>query len=289
MNNDFAITERITLKTGKGGFRYLELRFNGAEAHVYLHGAHVLHYQPAGQAPVLWHSRESMFETNKPIRGGIPVCWPWFGPHPSETARPAHGVARLAAWEPASSSATDIATTVTLRCPVAPDITASAELTVVLDSALSVTLATTNTGSSPLTLSEALHSYFAVSDIRNVSVTGLETTQYIDTLQAGRPVLTQAGPILFSSETDSIYIHTPGDCVIEDPGMRRRIRISKQGSLSTVVWNPWIAKAARMPDFGDDEYPEMLCVETANCGPDTLSLATGQTHAMTTRISSANL
>jgi len=285
MDKKIAIPGRITLKTGKGGLRYLELRGDGAEAHVYLHGAHVLHYQPAGQAPVLWHSKESMFEANKPIRGGIPVCWPWFGPHPSDTARPAHGVARLAVWEPTASSASSTATTVTLRCPAAQDISAIAELKVVLDTALEVTLATTNTGACPLPLGEALHSYFAVSDIRHASVTGLDKEQYIDTLQVGRPILTQAGPVAFPAETDRIYINSTCECVVEDPGMHRRIRISKKGSLSTVVWNPWIAKAARMSDFGDNEYPEMVCVETANCGPNTIDLAAGQTHAMTTRIS----
>jgi len=161
---------------------------------------------------------------------------------------------------------------------------ALAELTVVLGSSLEVTLATTNTGSSAMPLSEALHSYFAVSDIRTVSITGLDQEQYVDTLLAGRPILKQEGPVTFDAETDRIYINTTRECVIADPGMHRSIRIGKKGSLSTVVWNPWIAKAARMPDFGDNEYPEMVCVETANCGPNALSLAPGQTHAMTTRI-----
>ena len=280
------IPERITLKTGHGGLSYFELRCSGAEAHVYLHGAHVLHYQPAGQAPVLWQSRKSFFEPGKPIRGGIPVCWPWFGAHPESGGRPIHGLARITGWTPTASSATADATSLTLQMPALPGIQAAAELTVVLADDLQVSLTTTNAGSEPLTLSEALHSYFAVCDIRNVSVHGLEGEQYIDTLPASLPVLTQRGPITFTEETDRIYINTSRECSIHDPAMKRRIRISKSGSQSTVVWNPWIDKSIRMPDFGDNEYTEMVCIETANCGPNTLSLPPGGRHTITTRIRS---
>lgn len=284
MDKSIMIPDRVTMKTGNGDLSYLALRCNEAEAHVYLHGGHVLHYQPAGQSPVLWHSQKSLFETNKPIRGGVPVCWPWFGAHPSDATLPIHGVARLVQWKPVASSATAKATTLTLRCPATPGIDAIAELTVVLDTALKITLATTNTGDATMPLSEALHSYFSVSDIHKISVNGLNEQQYIDTLLTERPTLTQKGSITFEAETDRIYINTPNACDIADPGMHRRIRVSKEGSLSTVVWNPWIAKAARMPDFGDKEYPEMICVETANCGPNTLRLESGQSHAITTRI-----
>jgi D-hexose-6-phosphate mutarotase len=289
MSRKIVIPERVTVKAGNGGLTCVELRCNGAEAHVYLHGAHILHYQPAGQAPVLWCSRKSYFAANKPIRGGIPICWPWFGAHPSDTTRPAHGAARMVEWEPVASGATAESTTLTLRFPEAKEFAASAELTVVLADSLTATLTTTNLDDTPMMLSEALHTYFSVSDIRTVSVDGLSGQKYIDTLPAERPILTQAGPILFTEETDRIYINSARECAILDPGLKRRILIGKEGSLSTVVWNPWIAKAARMPDYGDDEYPEMVCVETANCGPNTLSLAPGQTHAITTRIRVAAL
>jgi D-hexose-6-phosphate mutarotase len=285
MDQKVLIPERVTVKTGKGGLRYLELRCNGAEAHVYLHGAHVLHYQPAGHAPVLWQSQKSWFEAKKPIRGGIPVCWPWFGPHPSDTNQPVHGFVRLEEWEPVASGATPKATTLTLRYPDSEKVQASAELTVVLTAdSLMLTLTTTNTGTEHMPLSKAFHTYFAISDVRNISVTGLEGDQYIDMMQPGQPVLTQTGAITFDRQVEHRYIHTPRTCDIVDPGMKRRIVIEKQGSQSTVVWNPWIEKAAAMPDYGDDEYPEMVCVETANCGPNTINLAPNQTHAITTHI-----
>lgn len=278
------IPERITYKTGHGGLRYLELRCNGAEAHVYLHGAHVLHYQPSGQAPVLWSSRKSFFEPGKPIRGGIPVCWPWFGAHPLDTTRPMHGLARISGWTPTASSATAESTSLTLQLSAPQGIPAVADLTVDLGVDLQVTLTTTNTGNEVMPLSEALHSYFAVSDIRSISVTGLDGETYIDTVPTTRPVLTQTGPITFTQETDRVYVNTSRECTIHDLKMQRRIRISKTGSLSTVVWNPWIEKSVRMTDYGDNEYPEMVCIETANSGPNTLYLAPGERHTMTTRI-----
>lgn len=290
MNMTVEIPGRITLKTGIGGLRFLELRCRGSEAHVYLHGAHVLHYQPAGHTPVLWHSQKSFFEANKPIRGGVPVCWPWFGAHPSDASRPAHGFARLREWEPVTSSApAEEATSVTLQLPTSPDVQALATLTVILKETLTITLKTVNTGAEDLPLSEALHSYFAVSDVRNISLTGLDGQRYIDTVPAGHPVLTQSGPVTFTSETDRLYVDTQHACTIFDPGLKRRILICKENSHATVVWNPWIEKAARMVDFGDHEYPEMVCVETANCGPNTLRIPPGDTHTLTACIQAAAL
>ena len=284
MTASIEIPGRITIQAGRGGLRYAALRCNGAEAHVYFHGAHVLHYQPAGQAPVLWQSSKSWFEAGKPIRGGIPLCWPWFGAHPSDSTQPAHGIARLTEWLPVSSGATDSATELTLRFLGAPGIPATLELSVVLSDALTVTLTTRNTGSQPMTLSEGLHTYCAISDIRAISVTGLEGGQYVDMMQPDQPVVPQTGAVTFDKQIDRRYIRTTRVCTIIDPGLKRRIVIGKEGSQTTVVWNPWIEKAALMPDFGNEEYPEMVCVEAANCGPDTLQLEPGQTHALTTKI-----
>ncbi len=280
ISEEVIISDRITLKNGSGDLRYFELRFNGAEAHLYLHGAHVLHYQPAGQAPVLWHSQASAFDSKKPIRGGIPVCWPWFGAHPNDPEQPAHGIARLTEWEPVNYSATEAATTVTLRLPAHCYPNASLQLSLELSEQLSVTLTTVNTGDTDLRFTEALHSYFAIQDIPAVTVTGLEEQHYINQLAPDASLHTQTGPISFAEETDRIYTDTAHDCTIIDPPLHRSIHISKKNSLSTVVWNPWIDKSKRMPDFGDSEYLEMICVESANCGPNLITLAPGKTHAL---------
>ena len=278
------MADRIAMKKGKGGMRYLELRRNGAMAHLYLHGAHVLHYQPAGQEPVLWHSKESWFEPGKPIRGGIPVCWPWFGAHPQDPERPPHGIARLTEWDPVSSFATPSVTAATLRFPASGFPDASLQLTVELGDRLSVRLTTTNTSDSDLRFTEALHSYFSIRDIRTVTIDGLDGQHYIDQLVPTGALHRQAGPISFSGETDRIYTNTPHGCTVMDAAQKRRIEIHKENSRSTVVWNPWKDKAARMPDFGNDEFTGMVCVETANCGPDSVTLPPGQAHTLCLQI-----
>jgi glucose-6-phosphate 1-epimerase len=282
---EMIIPERIALKEGHGGLRYLELRFNGAEIHLYLHGAHILHYQPAGQPPVLWQSKASAFEPGKPIRGGIPVCWPWFGAHPDDPKQPAHGLARLVEWEPVNSSATVEATIATLKLPVSCYPDASLQLTVELSDQLSVTLTTTNPHDKELHFTEALHSYFSIQDIPAVTVTGLEGQNYINQLAPADSFHTQVGFISFSEETDRIYVNTKHDCTLIDTTLKRSILIRKENSLSTVVWNPWTDKSARMPDFGNHEFTEMVCVETANCGPNPVVLPPGQTHALRLEIS----
>src|SRR6056297_2971266 len=184
----------ITEKTGQSGLPYLELCHNGSVAHIYLHGAHVLHYQPAGEKPVLWHSRKSAFEAGQPIRGGVPICWPWFCAHPSDKSQPFHGPVRLSKWTLKNSALTDESTSVTLQSPAAGKLGFSLELTVELGRELTLTLAAKNISDGPLSLTEALHTYFAVGDISGVSVSGLDGVQYIDKT-ADERVVKQEGNI----------------------------------------------------------------------------------------------
>ena len=285
ISKEIHIPDRIGLKSGLGGLPYFELHWNGAEAHLYLHGAHVLHYQPAGQQPVLWQSEASWFEPGKPIRGGIPVCWPWFGAHPTEPDQPSHGFVRLTEWEPISTSSTEESTIATLQFPASgcPQ-GMSLQLRVELSEQLSVSLITANNSGADFKFSEALHSYFSIRDIRSVIILGLEDQRYLDSLYRGSSPQQQSGPISFSAETDRIYIDTPHTCTIVDEVFKRSIHIQKENSLSTVVWNPWIDKSIRMPDFGDREFMNMLCLETANCGPNAVTLASGETHTMRLQI-----
>ncbi|HKL22426.1 MAG TPA: D-hexose-6-phosphate mutarotase, partial [Tichowtungia sp.] len=211
----------ITEKTGQSGLPYLELCHNGSVAHIYLHGAHVLHYQPAGEKPVLWHSRKSAFEAGQPIRGGVPLCWPWFCAHPSDKSQPFHGPVRLSKWTLKNSALTDESTSVTLQSPAAGKLGFSLELTVELGRELTLTLAAKNISDGPLSLTEALHTYFAVGDIPRVSISGLDGVQYIDKT-ADEAVAEQAGEITFSAETNRIYFDTAGECIIHDPEWNRR-------------------------------------------------------------------
>ena len=257
-------------------------------AAVILEGAHVTHFQPHGQAPLLFLSGSSHFAPGRPIRGGVPVCFPWFSAHASQPELPAHGFARTTRWTVESLAGSE-ETGVTAVLSLASDETTRAQwphdflarLRVEVTRELRLTLEVENTGTAPFSYEEALHTYFAISDAREVSVTGLEGAAYLDKLDASQRKELGTTPLRFVGETDRIFPANTATCVIHDPGYPRRIVVEKSGSRSTVVWNPWIAKAAAMADFGDQEWPSMLCIETANVGRDAATLAPGERHVMT--------
>lgn len=285
LNREYGVEGRVEFGPGPGGLTTATLACPRGRARVAVHGVHVLEYVPAGGEPVLWLSGRSWFEPAKPIRGGIPVCWPWFGPHPTHAEKPAHGFARISEWQVIAAAGDEESAELTLALcdshatrqlwPHA----FSLQMRVRLDDSLTVELTTTNTGAAPFEMTAALHSYFAVADVAAVSIDGLDGCQYIDKMDGGARK-TQRGAVTFSAETDRVYVGTDADCVIDDPGLARRIRVAKSGSRSTVVWNPWIVKAARMEDFGDGEWPGMVCVETANAADDAVTLPAGATHTL---------
>lgn len=278
----------VRVDKGTGGLPRIAVKSAQATAEVYFQGAHVTAWRPAAaRAPVLWMSRESAFEAGKPLRGGVPICFPWFGAHPSGPPVPPHGFARLRDWTLVHARE-EAAGTVTLELEltgeaVSPQWPHNFRLThrIGIGPVLRMELIVRNTGPAPFTFEEALHTYFGVDDIRAVTVTGLEGTEYIDKVAGGIRSREPAGPLRFTGETDRVYLDTRAACVIHDPGKRREITISKAGSDATVVWNPWINKARAMPDFGDDEWPGMVCVETCNAGPHARSLAPGESSSMT--------
>lgn len=291
LNAQFAIPDRITFKAGAGDLPLAEIiTDDGTRATVSLHGAHVLTYQPAGQAPVLWLSEHSRFEAGQAIRGGIPVIWPWFGPHPTDPTLPAHGLARTRLWQVLNTTVL-FEDTFQLRLGLTNDTQTQVlwphpfalEVVVTVGQMLAVELIAHNRAEVAVTCGAALHSYFTLSDIADVAVTGLEETAYLDKVDGGRRKM-QAGPITFSQETDRIYLDTIADCLIVDPGLHRQIRVAKSGSHSTVVWNPWVEKSRRMADFGDGEYRTMVCVETTNAADDVVTVPPGGTHQLTTLI-----
>jgi glucose-6-phosphate 1-epimerase len=255
------------------------------EAVVCLHGAHVVHFQPTGQAPVLWMSDASFFAEGRSIRGGVPVCAPWFGPHATDAKLPAHGLLRTRVWtQTAAGESADGSSWVTLSLMANPEMLASwphafsAALTVIVGTSLSLELAIRNTGTAPFLLGEALHTYFAVSDIRNIRLSGLTGATFIDKLDGNARKVQGPEPITFTGQTDRVYLASEDAVVIEDPGFKRRIVVQKSGSGATVVWNPWLEKAAAMVDFGDHEWPGMVCVEAANAADSTVVVPPNFTH-----------
>lgn len=288
------LPESVTLAEGEGGLPVVRVATAVATGEVYLHGAHVTAWTPAGADPVLWVSGSSRFAPGQAIRGGIPICFPWFGAgREPGLAPPAHGFARLAGWRLVGAEERDGEVTLTLRLTDA-DVTDlppaaawphafTATYAVTFGPELAVALTVENTGEEEISYEEALHTYLAVSDVRTTTVQGLDGAQYLDKVAgAGPDLVTQQGDVTFSGETDRVYAST-GTAVVVDEAAGRRIGVEKEGSASTVVWNPWVDKAAAMPDFGDDEWPAMVCVETANALDDAVVLAAGQRHTMTAR------
>ncbi len=260
---------------------------------IFDHGAHVTAWQPVGEPrPVLWLSSASAYEAGKAIRGGIPICFPWFGPGLTGTMKPAHGFVRAVAWRRAE--VTEDGNTVRIDYTIDPDITGSqpefshdyrAQLTAEFTpTQLRVTLWAANTGDDPFTLEEALHTYLAVSDVRAISIEGLDGATYLDkNLPDPAFDQVQEGPLQLTGPTDRVHLHS-GPVTVVDPGFGRRIRLSSEGSADVVVWNPWEEAAAGMADMGRGEWTGMVCVEAANVFADAVTLRPGEEWTMTQRI-----
>lgn len=241
-------------------------------------------WTPAGAEPVLWMSEHSRLDTTVAIRGGIPICWPWFGAGLRGVASPLHGFARLSEWRMVRNVADDDAVTVTYLLVDAHqdkfDYPYRLTYEVSFGRKFSAVLTVRNTGIHRFTFEEALHTYLRVGDIRKISVVGLDGASYLDKA-SGHEIgpHQQVGDLTFVEETDRIY-QTTADIDVVDPSMGRRITVYRTDSRDAVVWNPWVDKARAMSDFGDDEWQTMLCVETGNVGQHAITLAPGKEHSM---------
>jgi len=285
-NEQFGISDQVQFSSGVGGMPVVHVNNHLGKASIALQGAHVLAFQANNNQPLIWMSDGAVFAEGKSLRGGIPVCWPWFGAHASDTEMPAHGYARISLWRPVATASLDDGS---IRITMELDHTEAmlklcthplhVQLHVTVGGTLSLALETTNRGSSTFQLSEALHTYFLVGDIRQVHIEGLEGCSYLDKVE-NYARKEQEGAVTITSETDRIYLDTPGQCSIVDPVMDRNIVINSEGSASMVVWNPWVEQAANMGDLGEDGYLRMLCVETANVVDNAVALAAGKTHRL---------
>ncbi|MDQ6988672.1 MAG: D-hexose-6-phosphate mutarotase [Mariprofundaceae bacterium] len=285
-NSDFGIEGQVTFKDGQGDMPIVEVNNTLACASIALQGAHVLHYQAVAQSPLIWMSPEVTYAEGKSLRGGVPVCWPWFGPHAVDKALPGHGFARTVNWKPVASAAlADGSTQISFElvataaskaaCPHALRV----RLHMTVGSSLKLMLETSNLGKTTFTLGAALHTYLQVGDVRQVRLEGLDACDYLDKVDGGVRK-SQQGDVLFTQETDRIYLNTGSVCTLVDPSMDRKIVMHSQGSASTVVWNPWLETANKMGDLGEEGYLNMLCVEVANAAEDVVLLAAGATHRM---------
>lgn len=279
----------ITLHQGNGGLPFIHVENEAAQAEICLLGATVTEFQPTGHRPVLWTSPNSRFAVGAPMYAGIPVCWPWFGPALTP-GLPNHGFVRTQMWEIqrveeelARSTVVEMAcreSEATLKLwPYAFEL----RLTARVGEELQVSLEMSNTGAQTFPVSAALHTYFSISDIENITIGGLEKVTYLSKLHNYQE-FTESSAVRINRPADRVYIDTEATCTIDDPAWQRRIVVEKSGSRTTVVWNAGAERSAAMADLGEGVYRHYVCVESVIGPREERTLAPGQQHTLSTRI-----
>ena len=292
LDHRFGIPGVAEVCEGNGGLPRVRITGAFGEGEVYLHGAHVTSWKPAGNDEVLFVSTKSHWQEGQAIRGGIPICFPWFRAKGNDRQAPAHGFARTKTWQIESIVQNEDRVSVSM-------FTDSDEQTrrswpgefrlihrVTFGSELKLELICRNTGTTPLRFEEALHTYNRVADVEQVHLQGLDTVRFLDNTNANQEKI-QIDDVAIASQTDSAYMNTDSAVDLLDPRMRRRIRLQKDNSLTTVVWNPWGEGAAGLKDLGDGQWKQFLCVEASNILDSSVNLDSGQEHKMTAVLSVA--
>jgi glucose-6-phosphate 1-epimerase len=282
----------VRLETGRGELPKYVVENENGRAEIYSNGAHVTSFTPRGaEHDLLWLSQESHWQEGKPIRGGVPLCFPWFGPKEGDPDAPAHGVARTGQWELKEMHEAEASTSLVFvpSQEVASNLFwprgCQVEFTVDVGEALGMSFAVENVSGEEIAYEVALHTYFSVGDARQVLVRGLEGVGFFDKV-AGSEREGENEAVHFTAETDRVY-QSASTCALDDPLWNHSIAILKQNSNSTVVWNPWVKKSAVMPDFGDAEWTRMACIETANVGANRVVLKPRESHETVAIISLA--
>jgi len=285
------IPEAIRFETSPGGLQHAVISTPEAEAEIYLQGAHLTNWTPRGHRPVLFLSPKSVFAPGKAIRGGVPIIFPWFGARSDGKPGPAHGFARTSDWTLEGAKQNDdgrFEIALLLSNSHATDNffkgTFRLRFRATIGSELDMELETSNVSKEPFTFEQALHTYLAVGDIHQISVSGLEDTVFIDKTDGFLRKKQGTTPIRIAKETDQVHLNTEAACRISDPVWNRRIVIEKSGSRSTVIWNPWIDKSREMSDMTTDGWKQMVCVETTNASDNAVVLAPGAIHKLAARI-----
>lgn len=282
---------RVVFLDGGGDLPMIEVTTPWSTAEIYLHGAHVTHFKKNDERPLLFLSQCSRFEKAQPIRGGIPIVFPWFGPREGLGQ---HGFARVKAWELKEfTPAADGSVSVRFRLPETPDASNfpafTVDYVVTVNQSLTLELTVTNESKEVFTYEDCLHTYFEVGDIKDVSIKGLKGVSYLDKVDNFARKTEAADLIRISSEVDRTYLDTTGVIEIRDANLGRLIRVTKENSASSVVWNPWIDKSQQMPDFGNDEYQRMVCVESGNVGSNAIKLAPGASSTLKVKLGTETL
>jgi len=294
LNRQFGIPGLARVFSGNGGLPKLKVTTELASAEIYLHGAQVTSWQPTGAEEVIFLSRHSHWEDGRAIRGGIPVCFPWFRAKADDPKAPAHGFVRTREWRLNSVISEEDGSVIAV---LSTESDASTHrwwphefrlaLRIAIGSTLGLELTATNTGSVPFSFEEALHTYFRVGQAASVCVRGLNGVNYLDNVDQNREK-TQSGDLVLNDTTDNAYLNIQSAAELVDPVLRRNLRTEKENSLTTVVWNPWQHGAASLSDLGKDEWQQMTCVEASNVLTSAVSLGPGEKHTMRANLSIAS-
>lgn len=289
LNIKYGIAGQLKFVKGSGGFPYILISNSRATALISMYAAQVLSFQPAEESEdLLFLSQKAYYDDGQAIRGGIPVCWPWFGSDPIDLKRPNHGFVRNGLWTVSGTEAnTDIETTLKLRFPETIQSEScwqhgfALELKISVGNTLSLELITRNTGDQVFSITQAFHTYFHVGNIKQVQVLGLEGTEYLDKLDGGAQKH-QMGAVTVSEEVDRIYTDVKNELIIDDSAFNRQIHIASSSNKTAVVWNPWAKSSAKMPDLENDDYQHFICVEAGNVSTDVVEIPPGSEHSLLT-------
>ncbi len=291
---EFEVPGTAQVVEGNGGLPKVRITTPDVIGEIYLHGAHITSWKPYGEEEVLFLSSQSRWEDDHAIRGGVPICFPWFGGKADDPKAPAHGFVRTKSWHLESIS--EVGNVVTVSMFTESDETTKrwwpAEFRLVYRATfgreLSLELVVSNTGRTSLLFEEALHTYHRVGNINEARLRGLDGIQYLDKTDSNRRKM-QQGEIAITSETDRVYLDTGDALGLNDPVLHRATHVIKENSHTTVIWNPWVDKTRELSDLRENAWTQMLCIETSNVSDFAVDLAPGQQHAMKARVSVGDL
>lgn len=285
LNNCYGVSDQVSFKIGNGGFPYIHINNRSASALISLYGGQILSFKPVDElTDMLFLSKKALYQHGSAIRGGIPVCWPWFGPDPKGLQRPNHGFVRNQLWTVKNTSTTDTETKICLQFTEADKsekswkqpFTLTLEFTI--SKTLTLKLTTENTGEKPFSITQAFHSYFNVGDINHAQVLGLEGRAYFDKLDQGREK-TQGGVVVIAEEIDRIYEDIDNHLILNDTVLKRQIEIVSENCRTGIVWNPW---QKPMNDLKEHDYQHFVCVETGNVAFDLVQVPPGGKNSLLT-------
>ncbi len=290
LNTKFGIKGEAVFTQQENNLIFLEISNRYADAVICLYGAHITSFRPHDSKEILWMSPDSHLEVGKPIRGGIPVCFPWFGPHKTDPEKPQHGFARLMYWDIAEITTKAGGETLIRLTLNSSEQTKSywphdfnAEITIVVGSTLELNLNVTNTSHESFEYGSALHSYYNLSSIENIAITGLQGARYHSQLYPGEFI--QESPEIEIKQAETRHFHdTEATCIINDPVFGRKISVAKSGSKITTVWNPWAETCAKIDDLPDEGYLSFVCVEAVNAFDNMITLNAGESHTTSATI-----